>query len=143
MTTFDNVKLTDLERVASEIVRLAKDEKIWRLEGEMGAGKTTFVSALGKHFQLLDSISSPTFSLVNEYRNSSGQIFYHFDFFRIKNEQEALDIGLWEYLDSGNYCWIEWASNIENLLPETYLWVEILTTNPHERSITVRKHGRV
>lgn len=143
LNVFEHITLAELPNVAREVIALAEKEKIWRLEGNMGAGKTTFVAALGKEFHFLDPTSSPTFSLVNEYHNAQGQIFYHFDFFRLNHPQEAIDIGWWEYLDSGNYCWIEWASKIENLLPDTYLWIDILATNPYERTITVKKHGRV
>jgi tRNA threonylcarbamoyladenosine biosynthesis protein TsaE len=122
---------------------LSEGEKIWRLEGSMGAGKTTFVNFLAKHFEIEDHTSSPTFSLVNEYHNTKGEVFYHFDFYRLKNEREALDFGFLEYLDSGNYCWMEWASQVDNLLPESYLWIDIVATSPQERTITVKRHGRV
>jgi tRNA threonylcarbamoyladenosine biosynthesis protein TsaE len=140
---FEHITLAELPKIISKIVSLSEGEKIWRLEGSMGAGKTTFVNFLAKHFEIEDHTSSPTFSLVNEYHNRKREIFYHFDFYRLKNEREALDFGFLEYLDSGNYCWMEWASQVENLLPESYLWIDIVATSPQERTITVKRHGRV
>lgn len=92
----------------------------------MGAGKTTFISALCRSLGVdADAVSSPTFAIVNEYRTASGESVYHFDFYRIEDEREALDIGLYEYLDSGSLCLMEWPENIAELLPEETLMVSI------------------
>lgn len=107
-------------------------------EGEMGAGKTTFIKAICRELGVTDSVSSPTFSIVNEYESSNGKRIYHFDFYRIKDESEALDIGFYEYLDSGNLCLIEWPSKVENLLPEHCLLVEITSGEAEERIITLK-----
>jgi tRNA threonylcarbamoyladenosine biosynthesis protein TsaE len=85
----------------------------------MGAGKTTFIKQLAKELGVMEATSSPTFSLVNEYQTNDNQIVYHFDFYRLKNETEALDMGD-EYLYSGNWCFIEWAENIPNLIPDSH-----------------------
>ena len=92
----------------------------------MGAGKTTFTTAVCKVLGVSeDAVSSPTFAIVNEYRSASGEPIYHFDFYRINKQAEALDIGLYEYLDSGALCLMEWPENIESLLPEETLKVSI------------------
>ena len=92
----------------------------------MGAGKTTFITALCKELGVReDAVSSPTFAIVNEYRGHEGRPIYHFDFYRIENPAEALDIGLYDYLDSGELCLMEWPENIESLLPEETLEVHI------------------
>ena len=98
----------------------------------MGAGKTTFTSAIcGELGVNEDAVSSPTFSIVNEYRTAAGESLFHFDFYRINNVSEALDIGFYDYVDSGCLCLIEWPENIEELLPEETLRVSI-SVNPDE-----------
>lgn len=92
----------------------------------MGAGKTTFISALCRSLGVdADAVSSPTFAIVNEYRTATGESIYHFDFYRIEDGREALDIGLYEYLDSGCLCLMEWPENIAELLPEETVMVSI------------------
>ena len=92
----------------------------------MGAGKTTFITALCKALGVQeDAVSSPTFAIVNEYCARGGAPVYHFDFYRIERPEEALDIGLYDYLDSGALCLMEWPENIASLLPEETLRVEI------------------
>lgn len=117
--------LDEIDSVAREIVNYAQNVKIWLFEGEMGAGKTTLIKAVCRCFNVGDTVNSPTFSIVNEYRNPQKDVFYHFDFYRIKDENEALDIGVDEYFDSGSFCFIEWPSKIENLLPEEVLKIDI------------------
>lgn len=119
-----NVKsLDDLIPIVREISTHFQ-HKIILFEGEMGAGKTTFIKALVKEIGSSDEVSSPTFSLVNEYEIPNGKIF-HFDLYRIKSEEEALDFGIEEYLDSGNLCLIEWPDKIRNLLPEKFHQIKI------------------
>lgn len=91
----------------------------------MGVGKTTLIKVLAKTLGVNDVTSSPTFSLVNEYQTTDGQTVYHFDFYRLKNEVEALDMGADEYLYSGNWCFIEWAEKIPNLIPEAHSSISV------------------
>ena len=103
----------------------------------MGAGKTTFITAVCKALGVEeDAISSPTFAIVNEYRMRSGEPLFHFDFYRIEHLEEALDIGLYDYLDSGALCLIEWPENIEGLLPEETLKVQIRVNPDQSRTLS-------
>src|SRR4051812_22448751 len=103
----DPIQLQHLDAAARELLS-ATDKKVWLMEGEMGAGKTTLVKVLCEVLGVHGDMSSPTFSIVNEYSTKNGQVIYHFDFYRLKNETEAMDIGVEEYLDSGHYCFLEW-----------------------------------
>ena len=108
--------LNNLPQVAAEVLENAK-HKVVLLYGEMGSGKTTLIKEIIKQLNVLDNVSSPTFSLVNEYHTQNNESVYHFDFYRIENETEALDIGIEEYFYSNNWCFIEWPNKVENLLP--------------------------
>ncbi len=135
--TIEYTNLAELPSVAKQIIDFGKGENVWIFEGEMGAGKTTTITAICKELGVQSHIQSPTFSLVNEYETSSDEIIYHFDFYRIKQEIEAMDMGVEEYLYSGNLCMIEWASKIENLLPLQYLKVKIDVNFEEKRTITL------
>lgn len=132
--------LQELAFVAKLVLRLADGHKTWILEGDMGAGKTTFVKAICQLLGVKDMVQSPTFSLVNEYLTDKGEKCYHFDFYRIKNEEEALDIGVEEYFESGNYCFIEWPGKIPNLLPDRYLKISINLEGQNGRTLQLSKH---
>lgn len=120
------IKNTDeLPVVAKELISKFK-HKIILFEGELGAGKTTLIKELVKQLGSEDEVSSPTFSIVNEYDSRNGKIF-HFDFYRIKSEEEALDFGTEEYLDSGNWCFIEWPDKIKNLLFDDFHKIKIIS----------------
>ena len=122
--------LNELETVAGQIIKFANEQtkptNIWVFDGEMGAGKTTLIKEIGRQMGIVDTIQSPTYSIVNEYQNVSGDAFYHFDFYRLKNETEALDMGYEEYFYDNSYCFIEWASKIPSLMPENYLKIAII-----------------
>lgn len=130
--------LSDLDQAAISLLDFAGAEKIFVFEGDMGAGKTTFIKVLAKALGVKELVSSPTFSIVNEYE-SEGNTFYHFDFYRIKNLQEAYDIGYEEYFYSGNICFIEWPEKVEELLPEHYVKVEIKMLSENERILSINK----
>ncbi|MBR4775783.1 MAG: tRNA (adenosine(37)-N6)-threonylcarbamoyltransferase complex ATPase subunit type 1 TsaE [Bacteroidales bacterium] len=118
--------LQDLPRAAEEFLKAIGDHRLIAFYAPMGAGKTTFTTALCKALGVQeDAVSSPTFAIVNEYRAASGEPVFHFDFYRIERPEEALDIGLYDYLDCGALCLMEWPENIEGLLPEETLKVSI------------------
>lgn len=118
--------LEGLEAAAKEFLGQLGGRSLVAFYAPMGAGKTTFITALCKTLGVQeDAVSSPTFAIVNEYRTGIGEPLYHFDFYRIENIAEALDIGIFEYFDSGALCLMEWPENIEPLLPEDTLKVTI------------------
>ncbi len=116
--------LDGINEVAEKIIA-EKPNKVILFHGEMGVGKTTLIKALAKSLGVTGATSSPTFSLVNEYQTIDNQYIYHFDFYRLKNETEALDMGADEYFYSGNWCFIEWAEKIPNLIPESHSVIRI------------------
>lgn len=128
--------LEDLERAAKEFLEAIGGNTLIAFYAPMGAGKTTFTTALCKALGVQeDAVSSPTFAIVNEYRGGLGQPIFHFDFYRIENPAEALDIGLYDYLDSGYLCLMEWPENIEGLLPEETLKVSISVQSDGSRMV--------
>jgi tRNA threonylcarbamoyladenosine biosynthesis protein TsaE len=128
--------LSELTNVAREILSQSKS-KILLFYGEMGAGKTTLIKEICSLLDIEDKISSPTFSLVNEYKSRQGESVYHFDFYRIEDEEEAMDIGFEEYIDSEKWCLIEWPQNIENLLPLKSSAIQIQILENGNRSLTI------
>lgn len=129
--------LEEIDEVASQLLA-ANPNKVILFHGEMGAGKTTFIKALSKALGVKDATSSPTFSLVNEYQTVDNKTLYHFDVYRLKNENEALDMGIEDYLYSGNWCFIEWAEKIPNLIPEQHSVIEIKLTADGKRDLILR-----
>jgi len=129
--------LNDLDRAAKQFLEEIGDNKLIAFFAPMGSGKTTFTTAICRQLGVEeDAVSSPTFAIVNEYRTASGEMMYHFDFYRLNRPEEALDIGFYDYIDSGNLCIMEWPENIEEILPEETLRVSI-TANPDlSRTIT-------
>ena len=128
--------LEEIDAIANQIIA-ANPNKVLLFNGEMGVGKTTLIKYLAKNLGVNEVTSSPTFSLVNEYQISENQYIYHFDVYRLKNEMEAMDMGIDEYLYSGNWCFIEWPENIPNLIPPQHstLTIELL---PHgKRRLTL------
>ena len=105
--------------------------------GPMGAGKTTLISALCSKWNVKDQVSSPTFSIVNEYQTYAKDLLFHFDFYRLNSVEEALDIGVEEYLDSGNICLIEWGERIKSLLPDNIYTIEIELNEDNFRTLKI------
>jgi len=129
--------LEQIDEVASQLLA-ANPNKVILFHGEMGVGKTTLIKALAKTLGVKDATSSPTFSLVNEYQTSENRLLYHFDVYRLKNESEAYDMGIEDYLYSGNWCFIEWAEKIPNLIPEQHSVIEIKLTAEGKRKVLLR-----
>ena len=127
----------ELTEAASLLLKEFKNSRLFVFSGTLGSGKTTFIKYLCKRLGVKDGISSPTFSLVNEYECIDGSIIYHFDFYRIKDIQEAYDIGYEEYFYSGNYCFIEWPEKIPGLVPYDAVEIKIEVTNEDKREIWV------
>lgn len=126
----------DLGRAAGEFLRMKGEKTIIAFYGSMGAGKTTFITALCNHLGVQDIVTSPTFTIVNEYKDSADNYIYHFDFYRINRLAEAMDIGLYEYFDSDCLCLIEWPEMIEELLPEETLRVHITVNDDLSRTLS-------
>ena len=131
--------LKELPQIAQSIIAQAR-HKIVLFYGAMGAGKTTLIKEVVKQLGISDTVSSPTFSLINEYRSNSGTPVYHFDFYRIEKEEEAMDIGVEEYFDSGHWCLIEWPEKVENLLPLMTVSITITIDADQMRTIQLTNH---
>jgi tRNA threonylcarbamoyladenosine biosynthesis protein TsaE len=127
----DDVSL--LGDIAQSIIQKSIPHRVFLLHGGMGAGKTTLVKALCKYLGVVDQVTSPTFSLVNEYATSSGDTIYHFDLYRLEKESEALDFGMEDYLCSGHYCFIEWPDRAPGLMPDDAVKINIDVHN-HQRT---------
>lgn len=134
MNTFTLTSESDLQIVVPELVKLLTQNLIL-LKGEMGAGKTTFVKYLVKELIDYDLATSPTFSIINEYSINNSDPIFHMDLYRLESIEEALNIGIEEYLDSGKLCIIEWPELIEPILPQEYHVIEIKHLSEKERSI--------
>lgn len=128
--------LDQLEAVAKQILE-QNPNKVILFHGEMGVGKTTLIKVLAKILGVNDVTSSPTFSLVNEYHTIDNQTVYHFDFYRLNKETEALDMGADEYLYSGNWCFIEWAEKIPSLIPDDHSSISIRLLADGKRSLSL------
>ncbi|SRR5258706_8098998 len=130
----------EISEVAKKLLKAGNDRSVWALNGPMGSGKTTLVKALVAELGVHEITASPTFSIVNEYHDKSGKPIYHFDFYRIKNESEAFDIGTDEYFESGNLCLVEWPEKIPSLLPVDHFEIQLEIIAEHSRLIRYRKH---
>lgn len=127
--------LDEINTVALQVIN-QNPAKVILFNGEMGAGKTTFIKALAKVLGVENPTSSPTFSLVNEYQAKEGLV-YHFDVYRLKSENEAFDFGIEDYLYSGNWCFIEWAEKIPNLIPENHTVIKISIIGDGNRKLSI------
>lgn len=130
--------LEEIGAVAEEFVRLAmQEDTVFAFNGQMGAGKTTFIKALCEALGVSETVTSPTFAIVNEYRSDeTGELIYHFDFYRIKKLEEAYDMGCEDYFYSGAVCLIEWPELVEDLLPGNTVWVDIKVNDDEMRTIS-------
>jgi tRNA threonylcarbamoyladenosine biosynthesis protein TsaE len=130
-------KLSEIDEIAKIVCECCQWHKIWLFDGQMGAGKTTLIQAICKELGVQDNVQSPTFSIVNEYITDNNDAIYHFDCYRLKSETEAFDIGIEDYLYSGNRCLIEWPDKIETLLPTDAIKIQIEVISETERKITI------
>jgi len=128
--------LTQLDKLAKTILATHVHRRIFSLNGEMGAGKTTLIKSLCKYLGIQNIPSSPTFAIVNEYWTPKNDPIYHFDFYRIEKPEEAIAIGLFEYLESGHYCFMEWAEIIEPILDEEPVKIKIERIDDLTRKFT-------
>ncbi len=128
---------SDLIGISKQFLEDTAENRVFAFEGDMGAGKTTFIKQLTKSMGIEEEASSPTYGFVNEYFSPFYGTIYHFDCYRIQDQQEAYDIGIEEYLFSDDYVFIEWPKNIDNLLPENTVWVKITALPSDERIIEI------
>ncbi len=129
--------LNQVSNIAKEIISSVKHKTFIEVNN-MGSGKTTLIKEIVKQLDVDDLVSSPTFSLVNEYHSRKGEIIYHFDFYRIDNEEEAYDMGIDEYLYSGKLCLIEWPEKVENLLPLESVAIHLTINDNNTRTIQIK-----
>jgi tRNA threonylcarbamoyladenosine biosynthesis protein TsaE len=127
----------ELRSSVKKLLDQTKGKKIYAFYGAMGAGKTTIIKALCEYLGATDLVSSPTFTLVNEYRTSNGESMYHIDFYRIKKHDEVFDFGIEEYLTGEKYCFMEWPELVEDILPEETVRVRISVEDNESRTLSV------
>ena len=132
--------INDLPLAAGKLLAFAGQERIFLFSGDMGTGKTTFIKSICLTLGVNETVTSPTYSLVNQYETTDNTI-YHFDFYRIKTEDEAYDIGFEEYLYSGSYCFIEWPEKIPSFWPEKYVKISLSIKDNDQRLLTAELIG--
>ncbi len=139
MTTINIATLADLPKAADQFVKAMGDATIYAFNGEMGAGKTTFINALCRRLGVEDDVTnSPSFAIINEYRSdTTAELIYHFDLYRLETIDEALDLGIEDYFDSGALCLLEWPERISDILPDDTVKVDIKVNPDHSRTLTI------
>ncbi|TXB65427.1 tRNA (adenosine(37)-N6)-threonylcarbamoyltransferase complex ATPase subunit type 1 TsaE [Vicingus serpentipes] len=129
--------INDLNQISKQLIEHFGTIRVILFNGEMGAGKTTLIKEICKNLGVSENTSSPTFSIVNEYQTDNHESIYHFDFYRLENEQEAMDFGYEDYFYSNSFCFIEWSEKIPNLIPENHQVVSIKIDNSNNRIISI------
>jgi len=127
--------LLDIEQAAEWILNNSENRRLFAFYGEMGAGKTTIIKAICEKLGSLDMVSSPTFSIINEYQTAKDELLYHFDFYRIEKREEVYEFGFEEYLDEGYYCFMEWPERIEEILKDEFVKVIISVKDNGQRLV--------
>ncbi len=135
--------LYQIDEIASEIIDDLKDYKVICVNGDMGVGKTTLIKKIGRLLGVSDDIHSPTFNIVNEYNSGNNQPIYHFDFYRINNVLEAVNLGIEDYFYSNHVCFIEWSEKVSALLPEKHFNVNIKLISHSQREISFESSDRI
>ncbi len=139
MYTFNIPSLDKLDEIAGEFLNTFKEPAVFCFYGSMGAGKTTFIQALCRKLNVVDVVNSPSFAIVNEYNTEEEDSVYHFDFYRLKEEEEAFDLGYEDYFYSNSYCFVEWPEKIASLLPQKRYDVSVTVLDDFSREIKVSK----
>lgn len=141
MKTINIPSIGDLPRAAREFVEMMDDSTVYAFYGDMGAGKTTFINALCRELGVTEDVAnSPSFSIVNEYRSdTTAELIYHFDLYRLNNLDEALDMGIEDYFDSGAVCLLEWPERVEELLPDDTVRVKVYVNDDDSRTLQLTR----
>jgi tRNA threonylcarbamoyladenosine biosynthesis protein TsaE len=133
-----NFTLENIDQAATQLLAQTGSDRVFAFHGEMGAGKTTFINALCKALQVKDSISSPTFSIINQYATRDGKTLFHMDLYRLKSEQEAINAGVEDCLFSGNTCFVEWPEKAPGVFPDDTLYISIISTGTDMRKLSLK-----
>ena len=133
-----NFTLENIDQAAKQLLAQTGSDRVFAFHGEMGAGKTTFINALCKVLQVKDSISSPTFSIINQYATADNTIVYHLDLYRLKSAQEAINAGVEDCLFSGNTCFVEWPEKAPAIFPDDSLYITIISTGTDMRKLSLK-----
>ncbi|RYF90025.1 MAG: tRNA (adenosine(37)-N6)-threonylcarbamoyltransferase complex ATPase subunit type 1 TsaE [Chitinophagaceae bacterium] len=131
-------KLNEIDAVAANVLATLQRPAVLAFHGEMGAGKTTFISALCKALRVTDAVSSPTYAIINQYKTTGGSMVYHMDLYRLKDEEEALMAGVEECYYSGNWCLVEWPEKAEGLLPADAIHCYLSLAGDNERKLQIK-----
>jgi tRNA threonylcarbamoyladenosine biosynthesis protein TsaE len=132
-----NYHLTEIKKIAEQLWNEYSSKKIWAFKATMGSGKTTFIHALCDVLKVSDAVGSPTFAIINEYTSTVAGTIYHMDWYRMKDEQEAIQAGCEDCIESGAYCFIEWPEKFPQLLPADTLYISLEAINNSDRSLTI------
>ena len=134
--------LSGLEQTAAQLLEQAREYPVWLFDGSMGAGKTTLIKAVCRQLGVTDNVTSPTFSLVNEYRSAAGPV-YHCDFYRVEDVEEALQAGVTEFFYSGHFCFIEWPAVVRPILPGKYVIITIEVGSGEDRNYNLTFYDNI
>jgi tRNA threonylcarbamoyladenosine biosynthesis protein TsaE len=137
MKSFETHSIEQLSQAATWVINNIGESKIIAFYGEMGSGKTTLIKEICKQLKCISLVTSPTFAIINEYQSSDETMIFHFDFYRINKTQELIQIGLDDYLNSGNFCFIEWPEIGETLLPPETLKIKLIVSEKQKRILTI------
>lgn len=129
--------LVDLDKIVKQVWQNCKHKKVWLFDAPMGSGKTTFINALCKYLNIIELSNSPTFSIINEYTSKQVGTVYHIDLYRLKDEEEAIQCGIEEILNSNHYCFIEWPDKIIEILPNDFVKINISLISENTRNIKI------